>query len=141
MTDQSRSHALIALGAFLFLFGLLTGAVIPAVRNPRLGVSAHLEGVMNGTFLMVVGAIWDRVRLSSGLSNLCFWLLVYGTFANWFFVLLGGAFGAARMMPIAGGGMTALPWQEAVVAFGLVTLSLAMVVGCGLLAWGLVRRT
>ena len=44
-------------------------------------------------------------------------------------------------MPIAGGGMTALPWQEVVVAVGLVTLSLAMVVGCGLLTWGLVRRT
>src|SRR5262245_93894 len=100
MTDQSRSRALIALGALLFLLGLLTGAVIPAVRNPRLGLSAHLEGVMNGTFLMVVGAIWDRVRLSSALSGLCFWLLVYGTFANWFSVLLGAALGAARMMPI-----------------------------------------
>jgi hydroxylaminobenzene mutase len=141
MNDESRSRALLALGAFLFLLGLLTGALIPAVRNARLGLSAHLEGVMNGTFLMVLGAIWHRVHLSDALSKLCFWLLVYGTVANWFFTLLGGVFGAARMMPIAGNGMTALPWQETVVGFGLITLSIAMVVGCGLLTWGLARRT
>lgn len=140
MADESRSRVLLALGAFLFLLGLLTGAVVPAVRSARLGLSAHLEGVMNGTFLMVVGAIWHRVHLSSVLSGLCFWLLVYGTFANWFFTLLGAAFGAGQMMPIAGGGLTAQPWQEVVVGLGLVTLSVAMVVGCSLLVGGLARR-
>jgi len=131
---------LIALGASLFLLGLLTGAFVPAVRNPRIGLSAHLEGVMNGTFLMVVGAIWHHVHLSPSLGRLCFWLLVYGTFANWLFVTLGAVFGAGRMMPIAGGGMVALPWQEFLVGAGLISLSVAMVVGCGLLAWGLFRR-
>jgi hydroxylaminobenzene mutase len=95
---------------------------------------------MNGTFLMVLGAIWHRVHLSGSRLSLCFWLLVYGTFANWFFTLLGGVFGAGRMMPIAGGGMTGQSWQEIIVGFGLVSLSLAMVIGCGLLTWGLVRR-
>lgn len=140
MADESRSRMLVALGASLFLLGLLTGVVVPAVRNPRIGLSAHLEGVMNGTFLMVVGAIWHHVRLSDLLLRICFWLLLYGTFANWLSVLLGGVFGAGRMMPIAGGGMMAQPWQEFVVAAGLISLSVAMVVGCGLLAWGLFRR-
>jgi hydroxylaminobenzene mutase len=140
MADESRSRTLVALGACLFLLGLLTGVVVPAIRNPRIGLSAHLEGVMNGTFLMVVGAIWHHVRLSGSLSRLCFWLLLYGTFANWLSVLLGGVFGAGRMMPIAGGGMTAQPWQELVVGAGLISLSLAMVIGCGLLTWGLFRR-
>jgi len=141
MADESRSRTLLALGATLFLLGLLTGAVVPLVRSPRIGLSAHLEGVMNGTFLMVVGAIWQRVNLSSSLSRLCFWLLLYGTFANWLFVLLGGVLGAGGMMPIAGGGVTAQPWQELAVGFGLISLSAAMVVGCGLLAWGLFRRS
>jgi hydroxylaminobenzene mutase len=96
---------------------------------------------MNGTFLMVLGAIWHHVHLSSALSRLCFWLLLYGTFANWLSVLLGGVFGAGRMMPLAGGGMTAQPWQELVVGAGLISLSVAMVVGCSLLTWGLFRRT
>jgi hydroxylaminobenzene mutase len=141
MPDESRSRAFLALGASLFLLGLLTGALVPVVRSPRIGLSAHLEGVMNGTFLMVVGAIWHRVHLSSAPSRLCFWLLLYGTVANWLFVFLGGVFGAGRMMPLAGGGMTAQPWQELVVGVGLVSLSVAMVIGCGLLTWGLIRRS
>jgi hydroxylaminobenzene mutase len=141
MADDSRSRTLVALGVSLFLLGLLTGVVLPALRSPRIGLSAHLGGVMNGIFLMVVGATWHHVRLSDSLSRLCFWLLLYGTFANWLFVLLGGAFGAGRMMPIAAGGMTAQPWQETLVGIGLVSLSVAMIVGCALLAWGLFRRT
>lgn len=140
MTDRSRARWLIGLGALLFLIGLLTGALVPAVRNPRLGLSAHLEGVMNGTFLMVVGAVWHHVRLDGHRGAIAAWLLVYGTFANWFFTLLGGAFGAGRMTPIAGGGMTAASWQESVVAAGLVSLSVAMVIGCGMLVWGLFRN-
>jgi hydroxylaminobenzene mutase len=141
MVNDSHSRTLVGLGALLFLLGLLTGVLVPAVRSPRIGLSAHLEGVMNGTFLMVVGAIWHHVHLSQRMSRLCSGLLLYGTFVNWLSVLLGAAFGAGRMMPIAGGGITAQPWQEFVVGFGLVSLSVAMVVGCGLLTWGLLRRT
>jgi hydroxylaminobenzene mutase len=137
LTDESRPRTLVALGALLFLLGLLTGVLVPAVRSPRIALSAHLEGVMNGTFLMVLGAVWHHVRLSPSQLRLCFWLLVYGTFANWLSVLLGGVFGAGRMMPIAGGGMTAAPWQEILVGAGLVSLTIAMLVGCGLLVWGL----
>ena len=141
MANDSQSSTLVALGALLFLLGLVTGILVPALRSPRLGLSAHLEGVMNGTFLMVLGAIWHHVHLSRSLSRLCFWLLLYGTFANWVSVLLGAAFGAGGLMPIAGGGMTAQPWQEFVVGAGLISLSLAMLLGCGLLTWGLFRRT
>jgi len=95
---------------------------------------------MNGTFLMVVGAIWHHVDLQRPLTRVCFWLLVYGTFANWLSVTLGALFGAGRMMPIAGGGTTAQPWQEFIVGAGLISLSVAMVLGCGLLVWGLFRR-
>jgi hydroxylaminobenzene mutase len=139
-SDSTRARRLIALGALLFLLGLLTGVVIPALRSPRIGLSSHLEGVMNGTFLMVVGAVWHHVRLPERAATAAVWLLVYGTFANWLSTLLGAAFGAGGLMPIAGGGITAGPVAEGVVAAGLLSLSVAMVVGCGLLAWGLLRR-
>ena len=50
-------------GALLFLLGLLTGFVVPGAANPRMGLSAHLEGVMNGTFLLALGAVWSHVSL------------------------------------------------------------------------------
>lgn len=68
-------------GMFLFLLGLVTGLLEQRFTNMRMGVWAHLEGVMNGIFLVALGAIWTEVRLSPGgqdggildrpLRNLC----------------------------------------------------------------------
>jgi len=50
-------------GMFLFLLGLVTGLLEQRFRNMRMGLSAHLEGLMNGTFLIALGASWSTVRL------------------------------------------------------------------------------
>jgi (hydroxyamino)benzene mutase len=42
-------------GTFLFLLGLLTGFVEQQFNNPRIGLAAHLEGVMNGTSSSLIG--------------------------------------------------------------------------------------
>jgi hypothetical protein len=52
-------------GMFLFLLGLLTGFVEQRFTNVRMGLAGHLEGVINGTFLVALGAIWTEVRLPS----------------------------------------------------------------------------
>jgi hydroxylaminobenzene mutase len=51
-------------GMCLFLIGLLTGFAEQRFANMRMGLAAHLEGVMNGTFLVALGAVWTEVRLS-----------------------------------------------------------------------------
>jgi hydroxylaminobenzene mutase len=65
-------------GMFLFLLGLVTGMLEQRFTNMRMGVSAHLEGVMNGTFLVVLGAIWTEVRLSPPAKTAAFWTALYG---------------------------------------------------------------
>lgn len=47
-----------------FFLGLLTGFVIPVMRNPRMGLASHLEAVMNGMFLILLGLLWHKLRLS-----------------------------------------------------------------------------
>lgn len=128
------------LGALLFLIGLVTGLLVPAVTNPRMGLASHLEGVMNGTFLIAVGAAWSRLDLSRRLATLTFWLLVYGTYANWLFISLAAVFGTSRSTPIAGAGHAGQPWQEDLVLAGLVTVAIAMLVGSALLLWGFLER-
>ncbi|MBW6535801.1 MAG: hypothetical protein K0B11_12395 [Mariniphaga sp.] len=59
------------LGVFLFLLGLIVGLVVPVLANPRMGLSSHLEGVMNGMLLIIFGLIWNRLKLSST------WLKLY----------------------------------------------------------------
>lgn len=46
----------------LFLLGLLIGFAEGQVSNPRNALAAHLEGLMNGTFLIALGAAWEFVN-------------------------------------------------------------------------------
>ena len=50
-------------GMLLFLLGLITGLLEQRFTNVRMGLSAHLEGVMNGILLLALGAAWNEVRL------------------------------------------------------------------------------
>ncbi len=139
-SNEQAARSLLILGALLFFLGLMGGFAIPAMTNPRMGVSGHLEGVMNGTFLLVVGLAWSRVHLPDRYRSIMYWSLLYGTFANWLFVTFAAMFGTKAMSPIAGAGHSGAPWQEALVTVGLGSVGLAMVLGCGLLLWGFIRK-
>jgi hydroxylaminobenzene mutase len=137
-TDDSTGHRLLQLGVVLFLLGLLTGFAIPMVANPRMGLTSHLEGVMNGMFLMLLGLLWPRLLLPGAARTALFGLSIYGTFANWAATLLAAVWGAgATMMPIAAPGREGSALQEATVTFLLLTLSLAIVAASVLILWGL----
>ena len=140
IAQEATGRRLIQLGVLLFLLGLLTGFVSPSLANPRLGLTSHLEGLLNGMFLVVLGLVWPRLVLPGWARAAGFVLLVYGTFANWLTTLLGAAWGAGgRLMPIAAGGFEGTRLEEVLVAFGLLSLSLAMVAGCVLVLFGLSR--
>lgn len=132
-----RGRRLLQLGLLLFLLGLLTGFAIPALANPRMGLSSHLEGVLNGLFLLGLGLLWPQLRLGRQGRTAAFWLVVYASFANWAATLLSAVWGAGGSMPIAGGGQAGTPFQETVVLGLLLSLSVAMVAACGILLWGL----
>jgi hydroxylaminobenzene mutase len=97
-------------GMFLFLLGLLTGFVEQKFNNPRMGLAAHLEGVMNGTFLVALGAVWTEVRLSPRLKVAAYWGALYGTYANWAVTTLAAIFGTAALSPITAAGHSIQPW-------------------------------
>jgi len=131
-------HQLIRWGMALFLLGLLTGFVIPAVANPRMGLTSHLEGVMNGTVLMAFGVFWPRLRLGAGLHKTAFWLALFGSYMNWGTTLLAALLGAGEsMMPIASSGHAGTGAQELIIQIGLVSLSFAMVAVAGIVLYGL----
>src|SRR6185312_11191278 len=82
-------------GMFLFLLGLLTGFLEQKFVNPRMGLAAHLEGVMNGIFLLALGAAWTEVRLSPRLKLAAYWTALYGAYVNWAAVILAAIFNTA----------------------------------------------
>lgn len=100
-TNHSKQgESLIFLGFTLFLLGLTVGLFVQNMSNPRMALSAHLEGIMNGIFLAILGLVWPRAALSPALQKLTFWLPVYGAFANLFAVVVAAATGAGKMMPL-----------------------------------------
>lgn len=136
--NHEIGRRLLQLGIVLFFLGLLTGFALPAAANPRMALSSHLEGVMNGTFLLVLGAVWHRLHLGARSSTVALWLAAYGTFANWGTTLVAAMWGAGgAMMPLAAAGFTGTSAQELLIAVGLISLSLAMLVVCPIVLWGL----
>ena len=132
------SRKLLRSGILLFLLGLLTGFIIPLMKNPRMGVSSHLEGVQNGMFLVLLGLLWSKLQLSDRSQKWSYSLALFGTFINWFTTFLAGIWGAgAEMMPFAGMNMTGSDLQEIVIKVGLYSLSIAMLIVSGMTLWGL----
>jgi hydroxylaminobenzene mutase len=137
MQMQDQARRLLWHGVLLFLLGLFTGLAIPIIGNHRMGLSAHLEALLNGILLLALGCLWPQLRLSTRALNATFWLALYGTYANWFFTLLGAILGTKALTPQAGAGFTAAPLSEIVVGFGLVTLATVMLIVCVILLIGL----
>lgn len=126
-------------GMFLFLLGLLTGLVEPQFHNLRMGLAAHLEGVINGIFLVALGAAWPSVRLSPRPGRAAYWCALVGTYGNFLVTALAAALGTAALSPITAAGFAAPPWQETLVTLGFVFVGLTIVTCSVLVLWGLRR--
>jgi hydroxylaminobenzene mutase len=137
---ETTSRRLIWHGMFLFLLGLATGFAELHFTNMRMGLAAHLEGVMNGIFLLALGGVWTEVRLPALTKAIAFWTALYGTYGNWFLTTLAAVFGTSSLSPITGAGHPAQPWQEGIVTYGFLTVGITMVTCSVLILFGARRR-
>jgi len=140
MVSKDANRTLMRWGFFLLLCALVTGLAVPGFTNPRMAVSAHLEGVMNGLLLVIVGLVWSHLGLSGRLAKIVFWLFAYAAFANWGVTTLAAALGTSRLTPMAGAGYSASPMQENVVQVIQVSLALAVIAAVALVVYSLRRR-
>ncbi|AWL08706.1 hydrogenase [Aquirufa nivalisilvae] len=139
LSSKQQADKLIFLGVFLFFLGLVIGLLIPILAKPRIGLSSHLEGVMNGMFLILLGLIWNRLTLSTFWLKSTFRLAVFGTYINFLTIGLAAATGAGKLLPIAGGTEQG-PMIESIITIGLISLSIAMLLVCILVMKGLVYQ-
>lgn len=133
---------LVGTGLALFLLGLFTGFAFPGMKNPRMGLASHVEAHMNGMFLILLGLIspwW--VDVSQVWAAVAVVLLIYGAYANWLATLLAALWGAGgRMMKIAAPDHEGSAVKEGTIKFLLLSLSLADVVGVGIVFVGVLIR-
>jgi (hydroxyamino)benzene mutase len=126
-------------GAVLFLLGLLIGFAVPALRNPRMGVSVHLTGVQGAMMLWIFGLLWPHLGLSAGVQAATAVLAVLGIYSNWAGLLLSALWGTSRATPIAGAGHQASRSREGVVTALLASGSIELVLAALAVLWGLLR--
>ena len=124
-------------GMCLFLLGLFTGFAEQHFANIRMGLAAHLEGVMNGIFLLALGAAWPEVRLSPVIKAIAYWTALYGTYGNWLITTCAAIFGTAALSPITAAGHSGLGWQENLVTGGFLTVGITVIASSIFALWGL----
>lgn len=128
--DADLRRRLVRAGFLLFLVGLVTGFAVPAMANPRAGLAGHLEGLMNGMFLVVAGLAWPWLRLPRRAGRAVCGLLLLGAWANWAVTTATGVLGTSRGTPIAGAGFQAGPTTELLVYGALAVVGVTMTVAC-----------
>lgn len=128
---------LLSLGFILVFLSFLTGLVIPLVKNPHLAVSAHLNAIIGGIILVIIGLISAALNLSATLRKIMVWSWGYAVYMNWLTTLLGGIWGTSKLTPIAGAGFSGSALQETIVSILLISLVLASFIGCGIVIYGL----
>ena len=124
-------------GMFLFLLGLVTGFSEQHFANMRMGLAAHLEGVMNGTFLVALGAAWNYVELPKALKTATYWMVLYGTYINWLMTVLAAIFGTGALSPLTAPGYKGQPWQENLITVGFMSVGIVITLFALLVLWGL----
>jgi (hydroxyamino)benzene mutase len=133
-------HRLLRVGGLLFLLGLLAGLAVPRFAVPRLGLSTHLLGITQGTFLLVGGLLWPKLRFTRSASRIGHVLAIYGCLSAWTANLLGAMWGAGNsMLPMAAGAARGSSFQEGAIRVLLMSAALSLVTMAILILWGLRR--
>ena len=142
MATDSGGRRLMWNGVLVFLLGLTTGLVLDLglFTNARMGLAAHLEGVLNGMFLAVLGLLWPSVDLEDRFKTLARRLAVGGAYLNWVAALWAAVMGRGRTSPIHPADRPNFPGEHAIVETALAAVALAFIVACILVLIGLRRR-
>jgi hydroxylaminobenzene mutase len=134
-----QSIHLIRVGMTVFLVALVIGLMVPRFAVPRLGLSVHLLGLMQGIFLTVLGLVWPHLNLTRSWSRAGLWLAVYGCIAAWTSNLLAASWGGSAMLPIASGPARSSAMHDGIITLGLRSSAASLVAATVLILCGLWR--
>jgi hydroxylaminobenzene mutase len=133
-----QARRLFQVGISLFLVALLVGLIVPLFAVPRLGLSAHLIGILQGIFLVVLGLLWPKLTLGRVTSRVAFWLSIYGCISPWTANVLGAVWGAGNtMLPMAAGQAHGTPFQEGLITILLRGGAVSLIAAVVLILWAL----
>lgn len=113
-------------GFVLFTIGLFVGFVIPAMRNPRMGLSAHLTAAQTGPALIAMALFWEFFSVPEGWTAPLLYALIASSYLLVLGIMFAAIFGASRALPIAGKGYQAGRGKELFVSLMVKGSSVVM---------------
>lgn len=134
------NERLVRSGILLAVLAVLSGFAPMVVKNPRMGVAAHVGGLTNALLLLALGAVWSMVKLPSKRGDLATRLLVWGAYGNWAVTLLASITGASEFAPLAGAGYGTDPVVEKATLLFIVIAALASLAGVGMVLSGVAKK-
>ena len=69
------------MGIVFILYSSVEGFVIPHFGSPRVGLSTHTLGALQGVLLLALGLVWPKLSLRAIASRVAFWCLLYSALA------------------------------------------------------------
>ena len=136
----SADRGLVAHAAIMLLLGLLSGFSPFFAKAKIAGLEAHNIGVIQGTLLFAMAAVWPSLG-QGGIVTAARYCGLIGLYANWLGALLSALWSAKGMFIVNGGSMPdgASPWMETTVAI-LLNVSILVIVMCLLILWAIVKK-
>ena len=88
---EEGARRLMRAGFALILAGLATGFAVPVLEAPRMGLASHVQGLLNGMLLVILGLVWPRFGLGTRARRVAYWAALYGAVADWGVTFLSGS--------------------------------------------------
>jgi (hydroxyamino)benzene mutase len=133
-----QGHRLIQIGVALFLFTSFQGFAVPYFAVPNLGRSVHTLSGFTGVLLVALGLVWPRLKLTSQLSRLAFWFLIYSALATIAGFVIAALLGAgSSIMTIAAACHRGSDAQEMLIQLVMYPAAPTGIISFALILWGL----
>ena len=141
-----QGQRLLQIGVLLVLYSSIEGFAIPFFGSPRIGLSAHALGALQGVFLLTQGLLWTRLRLGVAASRIAFWCSIYSALAILAAYTIAAVWGVGiGTIALAGelphGLSRGAAFQEAVIKFVAYSSAPTGLTCFVLILWGLRTQT
>lgn len=105
--------------------------------TPLFGLSAHLIALLEGFFLLLIGLLWVKLKLTRTASRIAFWTTLYSCLGDSLASGLAGIWGAGKAMPIAARSATGAPEHEVFIQVSFYTVAATTITALAFILWGL----
>jgi (hydroxyamino)benzene mutase len=140
MSTDKRDRRLFSQGFLLILFGLVIASVSKFLPNPRMALATHLEALLLGMLLLLIGLLWHRFSLPTWTRNLLGWMPIVGAHASLYVHFFATVFPSGnRWMPIAAQGHVGTFLEEMIITAGILTIGVTMFISVAIALWGMLR--